>query len=251
MTTITSATLPRRLSRVVRLHLVSRMTFIGIPLIVLGVAWAISASIFFLIGSTVPGGDTLELQDASRNSWAVLSPVWYFISAGALAFAGTFPFALGMGSTRRDFHFGTTILFVVVSAGFSLFLTAMAALERATTGWGINNWMFNSVWIGIDSVFVDFYGLFVVHLLALFTGAAAATLWFRWKALGVIGFIAVSALALIGALAAIGYSPAGWEGFFAWASTIGLAGVFSLTLVPVIVMFAVSFVMSRFATPKE
>jgi hypothetical protein len=227
------------------------MTFIGIPLIVLGVAWVISGAVFFLIGSTVPGGDAMDLRDASRNSWAVLSPVWYLISAGALAFAGTFPFALGMGSTRRDFHFGTTILFVLVSAGFSLFLTVMAAVERATSGWGINNWMFNGVWIGLDSVFVDFYSLFVVHLLALFTGAAAATLWFRWKALGVIGFIAVCSAALIGGLAAIGYSDAGWEGFFMWASTLGFAGMFTLLLIPVGVMFLVSFIMNRFATPKQ
>ena len=247
---LSTTPLSTRLSRVIRLHLVSPMNFIGIPLIVIGIAWVISGAIFGILSVTVLG-TTEDLRDGARNSWAVLSPLWYLISAGALAFAGTFPFALGMGSTRRDFHLGTSVLFVALAAAFSLLYTLLAAVERLTTGWGFNNWMFNSLWIGFDTMLVDFLGLFVLHLLVLFTGAAGATLWMRWRALGVIGFIVVCAGLLVGLLAAIGFSTGSWSGFFAWAGSVGLAGMFGLMFIPVVGLFLVSLVMIRFATPKD
>ncbi|MGV8969752.1 MAG: hypothetical protein ACOH1J_04810 [Microbacteriaceae bacterium] len=249
--TPTPTSLATRLGRVIRLHVVSPMTFIVIPFIVLGIAWVISAAIFALLGATLEESDAEGLRAGARNSWAVLSPVWYLVSAGALGFAGTFPFALGMGSTRRDFHLGTSILFVVVSAGFSGIITGLAAIERATSGWGINNWMFNSLWIGTESVWVDFFGLFVIHLAVLFLGAAGATLWMRWRSLGVIGFITLCALLVVGSIAAIGLSPGSWVGFFTWVSGIGLGGMFGFLLLPVGALFLVTLIMIRFATPKN
>jgi hypothetical protein len=246
-----TAPLPTRLSRVIRLHMVNPITFIGIPLIVMGSAWIISAAVFSVLGATLVGATPADLQESARSSWAVLSPLWYLISAGALAFAGTFPFALGMGSTRRDFHLGTSLLFVVVSAGFAGLTTALAALERVTSGWGIGNWMFNALWIGLDSVALDFFGLFVLYLFVLFMGAAGASLWMRWRAIGVLGFVLVCAATLVAIVAAIGFSTGGWASFFTWASTIGLAGMFAVLFAPVGVLFVVSFIMIRFATPRD
>jgi hypothetical protein len=230
---------------------VSPLTFVGIPLLVLGLAWIISGAIFAVLGWTVSGADSEDLQQGARYSWAVLSPLWYLVTAGVLGFAGNFPFALGMGSTRRDFHLGTSLLFVLLSAALSALTTALAFLERATSGWWFNNWMFNSLWIGTDTVLVDFLGLFVLHLLVLFMGAAGATLWMRWRALGVIGFLVSVALVLVAGLAVIGFSPGSWNGFFVWVSSVGLSGLFGLLLIPVAVLFLVSFIMIRFATPKD
>ena len=240
-----------RIWRVVRLHLVDSRVYIGIPWLIVAIAFALSVIIAQIVSfATGNGGDTAESMRGQRYSWAVLAPQWYLIVVAVQTIGLTFPFALGFSVTRRDFYLGTSLLFVLISAANAIAFTALTQIEQVTSGWGLGTFMFNSLWFGLDGWYVDLLGFFVVQVLVLFVGASIATVYMRWKMPGMLVFWTSFALGVVGTVALITYTSS-WPMVTAWLTAQGTAGILLWLLIPAGVAAIGGFLALRRATPKN
>jgi len=188
---------PNAIWRIVRLLAVNPSIFFGIPWIILGAAWAVSMAIGLIAHGT--GANPADLQAGMRYSWAVMSPQWYLAVVGVQAVAFTFSFALGFGSTRRDYWLGMSTMFVLVALEMAVAIAVLVQIEKATNGWGLGISMFDALWYG-QSWWLDFYTSFAMELAVLFLGAGATAVYMRWRMHGMLVFwVSVVALILIGA----------------------------------------------------
>ena len=232
--------------RIVRLHCVNPSIFFGVPWLILGGAWAVTMVIALIINSA---GASAEDLDGMRYSWAVLSPQWYLVVVGVQAIGLTFSFALGFGTTRRDFWLGTSAMFVIVSFLNGVAIATLVQIEKATDGWGIGIAMFDSLWYGQQGWLTDFYTTLAMQLLVLFLGASVTTVYMRWRMRGML-ILLFSAIALLLAFIAIATFTSSWAALFEWFGSIGLVGGFSVVLAFAVACAIGGYLVIRRATPR-
>jgi hypothetical protein len=233
--------------RIVRLHAINPSVFFGIPWIILGSAWAVMMIVGLII--TGAGGPADEMAEGMRYSWAVLSPQWYLVVVGVQAIGLTFSFALGFGTTRRDFWLGTSAMFGIVSLLNAVAIATLVQIEKATNGWGIGIAMFDSLWYGQQGWLTDFYSTLAMQLLVLFIGASVTTVYMRWRMRGMM-IVTFSAIALFLAFIAIFTFSGSWMALFEWFGSIGIVGGFSIVLALAVVCAIGGYLVIRRATPR-
>jgi len=248
--TITPAPELSRIWNIVRLHLVNKQTFIGIPWIIVGGAWAVSMAIMLIVRASAGDADVIKAASGMTNSWAVLSPLWYMCAAGVLAIAQVFPFTLGFGVTRSDFYLGTSLLFALVSVGNSIGLATLTELEAVTNGWGIGAVMFQALFFKGGSWLANFFIFAVIQFGILFIGAAIAAIYMRWRVMGMLVFWLGLAALLVGIVALVTLSGS-WPLVGEWFVAQGVIGAFAWALVPVALAALTGYFILRRATPKN
>ena len=236
-----------RVTNVVRLHLVNRQVYIGIPWLILGGAFLVTIIIALLINYAT--GDPTGGKNGFEYSWAVISPLWYLAAVAVMAISQSFPFALGFGVTRRDFYLGTSLLFVVISLANAVALASLAEIEKATNGWGIGAGMFTSLFFD-GTWIVNFFVFTVVQLGIFFVGACIATVYMRWRVMGMLVFWFGFALILIGVIALITLTNT-WGPVIAWLVAQGTVGIWAWLLVLVALAAFTGYFVLRKATPKN
>lgn len=238
----------REIWRIVRLHSLNPSVFFGVPLIILGGAWVITLIITVLI--TAGTGEAVPYDAVGqRYSWAVISPQWYLVVVGVQALAFTFSFALGLGSTRRDYWLGTALMFVLTSAGFALLIAVLVQLEKATAGWFIGAHMFDTLWYGVGGFGLDVYSAFAMQLFVLFIGAGVTTVFMRWRARGML-VLMFSCITVALAAAALLTFTVTWPALFAWLVSLDIVGVFTLVLGLAVLSAVGGYLVIRKATPR-
>lgn len=253
MTTLTATpalTPPSEFTRIVnvmRLHLVNRQVYIGIPWMILGGAFAVSMLVALLIN--VATGDMTGARLGFQYSWAVISPLWYLAAVAVMAIAQSFPFALGFGVTRRDFYLGTALLFLLISVGNGLALATLAEIEDATNGWGIGMGMFTSLFFTGPWI-ANFFMYVVIQLGIFFIGACIATVYMRWRVMGMFVFWFGAALLLLAAIAVVTLTET-WGAVIEWFVAQGVVGIFGWLLIPVSLAALLGYFILRGATPKN
>ncbi|MET4159973.1 hypothetical protein [Agromyces sp. PvR057] len=233
--------------RIVRLHCVNPSVFFGIPWIILGSAWAVMMIVGLII--TGAGGPAEDMAEGMRYSWAVLSPQWYLVVVGVQAIGMTFSFALGFGTTRRDFWLGTSAMFGIVSFLNAVAIATLVQIEKATDGWGIGIAMFDSLWYGQQGWLTDFYTTLAMQLLVLFIGASVTTVYMRWRMRGML-FVAFGAIVLFLAFIATMTFSGTWMALFEWFAAIGVVGGFTIVLALAVVCAIGGYLVIRRATPR-
>ncbi|AWB96516.1 hypothetical protein DCE93_13405 [Agromyces badenianii] len=233
--------------RIVRLHCVNPSVFFGVPWIILGSAWAIMMIVGLII--TGAGGPADDMAEGMRYSWAVLSPQWYLVVVGVQAIGLTFSFALGFGTTRRDFWLGTSAMFGIVSLLNAVAIATLVQIEKATNGWGIGIAMFDSLWYGQQGWLTDFYTTLAMQLLVLFIGASVTTVYMRWRMRGMM-IVLFSSIVLLLAFIAIATFSGSWPAIVAWLGSIGVAGGFTIVLGLAVVCAIGGYLVIRRATPR-
>ena len=241
---------PERIWNVVRLHLVDRRTYIGIPWLIVGMAFVVTIFVAQIVGFTTGGLGTPDAIEGQRYSWAVLSPQWYLIVVGVQAISFGFPLALGFGVTRRDFYLGTALLFVLISAANALAFAVLTQIEQLTDGWWIDTYMFNALWLGLDGFWVDLFSFFVMQLLVFLVGASIATIYMRWRMPGMLVFWSSLVLAVVGTVTIITFTSS-WPAVGLWYGAQGIAGIFAWLLLPAAVAGFGGFLALCRATPKN
>jgi hypothetical protein len=253
MTTATPAlSAPSEFSRVwnvVRLHMVNRQTYVGIPWIIVGGAWVVSMVIAFIINMTA-GSDADKAFAGMSNSWAVISPLWYLCAVGVLAIAQSFPFALGFGVTRRDFYLGTSLLFLLSSLANGVALSTLVEVERITNGFGIGAVMFRALFFQYGTWFSNFFIFTVIQLGIFFIGACIATIYMRWRVVGMLVFWLSAVAVILVAITAISLTYS-WPIIGAWLVAQGAVGLFAWALIPVAAAALTGYFILRKATPKN
>ena len=225
--------------KVLRLHLVPGPLAILWPWLILAISFVVNLVIFGLA----------DVPDAHRSTGGLGSLYGVMLFATVAVCTQVFPFALGLGVTRRSFVAGTTLFLVGHSVLAGVVLTALNALEHATHGWGVHMRFFTPGFVDQRSTWAQFL-LYAVPFLAVSTlGMAMGVVLKRWGATGMY-WLSISSIVLVGAvMALIGWRD--WWGpvlrFFTDTEALALVAGYPSLLAVLFVLL--SWVGLRRATP--
>ncbi|MEE1621824.1 hypothetical protein ACQ3I4_09615 [Zafaria sp. Z1313] len=221
------------LAKIVKLHFVDRSRMIDVPLMIFAGTVGISIIIMLILQAFVPATPE-QLSEGFRNSQAAL---WcfagYFVNVGVMAYARTMPYAMGMGATRRQYWWGTTVTLVLESLFLALAMVAFLALERATGHWFTGTRMFDTYVVGNGNYWYLFLMGFGISFSMLFIGAVFASLYLRWNQKGVLTAVFGIVVAILLAVLLVlwtGFDLIAWFGPFSFPKiaavlvAIGLLG---------------------------
>ncbi|MGF7123487.1 ABC transporter permease [Rhodococcus sp. AG1013] len=183
----------RRLLAVCRLHVVSWPLLLAAPAAILAVTFAINLTIFALIDS----------EGETHATGAALSLYGFVVAFYAQAMTQTFPFALGLSVTRRQFFTSTGVVAVVQSAAFAAVLQLLSVIEAATDGWGVGMRMFGVLRYATDSSVLQTVTLFASLLLTTSISILLGAVYQRWRTpgfllagTGTIGALGIAAVVI-------------------------------------------------------
>ncbi|PJJ61632.1 ABC transporter permease [Compostimonas suwonensis] len=235
-----------RVWNVVRLHLVNRWNYIGLPWIILGCAFTISLFVWIII----VGAAGANATEGTQYSGAVSSIFIYMLVVAVQSINLTFPFALGYSVTRRDFYLGTSLLFVLISAMNAAVLTVLSYLEDITGGWWVGGHMFTVVWVSDGPLLQRLFVFFALQLFFFFIGASIATVYMRWRITGMVVLWVALALVFVGLFALLVFTDS-WSIVGDWFVAVGAVGAIAWSLVITVLAGLLGYFVLRGATPKN
>lgn len=209
------------LVKVVRFHLVDRMSYLLLPCAVTAFSFAVNLAVVAMVPTPESG--------AYYSGGVVAIYVFLFV-AGALSATSWMPFGFALGLSRRTYFLGTVLLALVLAAGYAPALAALQALERVSGGWWGGVHFFRVPWILDGPWYLTLATSFVLLVLFFMYGMWSGLVFRRWKLPGLVVFIATQVLVLLGAaliVTRLRVWPAIGE-FLATSSALGLAGWLAL-----------------------
>ncbi|WP_459545102.1 ABC transporter permease [Nocardia sp. X0981] len=156
-----------------RIHTVAWPLLIAWPLGVLVAAFVISWGIFALIDSP-----------ESHITGSVYSILGVMLAFYLGAMTQTFPFALGLGVTRRDFFAATLLVGVAQVAGLGVLLWTLGVIEDHTDGWGVGMVMFGLPGSFTGNLLVQLAAYLAFLALVATLGLLAGAIYQRWRVTG-------------------------------------------------------------------
>ncbi len=184
----TVAPLTHRIVNVLRLHIANPWQTLITPWLVYAAIFGASLAIWYAVVTAAGGRDQIDPDAFSTNGGSS----WIFVYMMVIAIQAmnlTFSFALGLGMTRRDYYLGTSAYFVALSAMYAAGITVLGGVESATDGWGVGGSFFASWPVADLSSWQQFLVYFLLANLFVFFGAAAGSVWVRWRSLGLYLFL--------------------------------------------------------------
>jgi hypothetical protein len=127
---------------------------------------------------------------------------------------------LALGVSRRTFYFGTALLTLVLAALDGLILAALAEIERATGGWGVDMHFFQVGFIFVGAWYLTWLTSFVCLSFAFAYGMCTGTVYRRFDTAGVVIFVLAQ-----GILVLVGTRFHSINHFFTHLSATGLTGI--------------------------
>lgn len=223
---------------VAKMQLINKWTFLGIPAVIIVLAFLLSLGIWALIPNTVE----------VKYSGAGQAVMWYFFGLGIQSLTMTFPFSQGLSISRRSFFLGTVGLFAVLAAVVSGLYVVLGLVEKATNGWGLQGRMFALEWVAEQPWFIQLFFYFVIMLFLFLLGFWSATVYKRWRTTGTLVMCVGFAVLLLGAAALTTWQDR-WGDFGAWAASQTPASTGLLALALAAVLGVGAFLTLRRATP--
>ncbi len=224
---------------------VARLQFVAWPSVV-GWPWAI-LTLSFVINLAVYGA--MDDTDLQPTTGGLLSIYVMMFVACLNSITQVFPFALGLGVSRRSFYLGNVLQFVAQAIGYAAVLYLLAVVEEATDGWGIRLRFFGLPFVWVENPLLRFLGYAIPFLLLGFLGIAIALVFKRW---GVNGMLTLTTAALIGfgGLSVLATWQHWWPAIGRWfADQSGAALLVGWPALLTLPLAAVSYLVIRRATP--
>jgi hypothetical protein len=237
-----------RWANVMRMHAANPWPTLITPWLIFAAVFGLNYAIWRIIIASAGGRENLDL-DAFVYNGGVTWILIFMMVVAVQAMNLTFQFALGFSVTRRDYYLGTVAYFVALSVFYTAGITAMAALERATDGWGVGGYFFAPFGLydlPLWQVSVVFLAMF---LLFFFLGSAVATVWVRWRATGLYIFFLTLAALLVAAVWIVASADA-WGSVWGFFSGNSALENVSWTLVLTAASALSAYVMLRRATAR-
>ncbi|WP_341717106.1 ABC transporter permease [Micromonospora sp. FIMYZ51] len=225
---------------------VARLQFVAWPLVV-GWPWGILALSFFINLALFTA--MREPIEAEPTTGGLLSIYIVMLVACITTITQDFPFAIGLGVSRRSFYLGNVLQFGAQAISYAAVLYLLAVTEEATGGWGIGLRFFGLPFLLVEHPVLRFLGFAIPFLLLGFLGMAIALVFKRW---GVNGMLTLGTLSLVvfGGAAVLaswrGWWPAIGEWFADQSGAALLVGYPALLAIPLAI---VSWLIIRRATP--
>ncbi|GAB3655319.1 hypothetical protein GCM10027591_10940 [Zhihengliuella somnathii] len=186
------------LSKIVRLHFADRSRMIDSPALIMAGVAVLIVLIMVILRNFTPATEAELSQGFRYNQAALWCLSGYIMNLGVMAYARTMPYAMGLGSTRRQYFWGTTAALTVEALIIAAMMTVFLFLEKVTGHWFTGARMFDTFLTG-DGDYGSLLMLgFGVSLAMLFLGSFFAAVYMRWSVPGVLGSIAVLVLGLLG-----------------------------------------------------
>lgn len=240
-----------RILNVVKLHFANPWTTLWVPMLILAVIFLVNLAIWWLISTGIDdAADRADATDGFQWSGASLYIFVYMMVVAIQAMNATFGFALGFSTTRRDYYLGSSVFFVVLSLIWTVLLTALAAIEEATGGWGLGGRMFTATYFGDGAWWERGLVFLGMMLFFFFFGAAVATIYVRWKANGLYAFFVLMAVALVGSIALVTLTES-WPAVGEWFSANRAPGVVAWSLIPTVLAAGAGYLLLQRATPRS
>jgi hypothetical protein len=252
--TTTTATNPvarrGRILAVTRLQFVDVRSVLVLPWIILGAILVLNIAIWWVVLSEAgtPAAEA-DVRDGLQWSGASSFIFIYMLIVAMQAIAGTFPFALGFGVTRRNYYLGTSLAFVILSVVYAAGLTLLAAVEEATGGWGLGGRMFTAVYFGGNEWYSRFLYYLALMLVFLFVGAMMATIYMRWKTTGIVVTFVVLAILVAGAAAIVTLTDS-WQPIATFVTSLSDLGNIAALVITALLAACVGYLVLRRATPR-
>jgi hypothetical protein len=204
-----------RITNVLMLHLKGWRYWFLVPWSIVLFSFVINLMIAALFG----GGTAIYTGGLS-------SIYIYMLVLGSLTVKETFPFALGFSVRRRDYYLGTLVMAAAISA-VSAFLIWLLSLVEAylLPGWGMNLHFFHLPYLTDGPLAGQFWIFFVVMLWMYWLGFAPASVFQRFRSIGLYGLTA----AVLLPATFLGFAATRWNwwgaifGWFAQQSAFDLA----------------------------
>lgn len=182
-----------RILNVVRMQLLTKMTFLWIPLIILTSTFLFTLAIFALI----PSGEM-------KYGGGIQAPLWYLLAMGIQAVSLTFPFSQAMSVTRREFYLGTMLMGTLAVTALSVIVLVGGLIEDATDGWGVNGLFFRvALPLWDQSPMLAMLVFFTAGLFLFVMGFLFATVYRRWGTIAVVSAGVGLGVALLAAVAVL------------------------------------------------
>lgn len=175
----------KRTLNVARLHTVAWPLIIGWPIAVLFIAFVISYTIFALIPTT---------DNEYNFTGSVFSMYGFAVGFYLQAVTQTFPFALGVSVTRREFFGASALVGVIQSALLATIVYVLSVIEAATGGFGVKMRMFGVLRYATDNPVLQWLGFFATLLLVASIGQFIGVVYQRYR---VNGFLAIGVAAIV------------------------------------------------------
>ncbi len=236
-----------RIANVVRLQLGNPWTPVILPWMILGFIFLGNIAVLLLIGINTGGRDARDAREGFSYSGASFYIFIYMMVVAIQSINITFPFALGLGVTRRDYWLGSSVTFVLLATMYSVGITILGLIERATGGWGLGGAMFAPVYYG-EEWWQRLLVVFIALLFFLFLGSALGVIYLRWKATGMIVFFASLATLLIVTGFVLTFTNR-WPGLGAALAAASPLEIASWFLIPTALAGVLGFFIMQKATP--
>jgi hypothetical protein len=196
-----------------RLHLVNPMVALGMPWVIVGLAFAINLAIWHL----TPAG----AQDGGFTGG--LLALYITIMIGYVqSVTQLLPFGMGLSLSRRAFYLGVTLFAVAESLAYGVVLSALTAVEDATNGWGAEMSFWAPGPLDVDNAALQVLVSGALLLAFAFIGIGLGVVHKRWGQAGTWG-LAIGSLALFGGLAVLISWLDAWPTIGTWFADQSLA----------------------------
>ncbi|MCV2395359.1 hypothetical protein OEB99_13665 [Actinotalea sp. M2MS4P-6] len=238
----------RRLWNAVRLHVANPWPTLILPWFIFAAIFGLNLAIWQIISIAAGGTQNLD-ADAFDYNGGVTWVLFFLVAMAVQAMSLTFRFALGLGMTRRDYYVGTVAYLAGLAAMYAVGIAVLAQVERATDGWGLGGRFFAPWFLADLPAWQLWYLNAAVGLMLAMIGTVVATMWVRWKALGLYTFFGAFAVILV----ATGWSltvSESWGSLGRYLTTHEPAAIVSWTLPVSLLCGLLGFAILRRATPR-
>ncbi|WP_040789955.1 hypothetical protein [Nocardia paucivorans] len=205
---------------IVRVHTGAWPFLIAWPLGILLIAFLIPWTIF-----------TLDPVENAETVGSVYSTFGMISAFYITAMTQTFPFALGLGVTRRDYFAATLLCGAAQVLGFTVLLWVLSVIEGATDGWGVGMVMFGLQAKLTDNALLQLGGIAAMITVVVGLGLLIGAVHQRWRAVGL--YTMFTGVLVVGGSAAILIT---WQ---QWWPEIGRWFADTPRVVPMVVLPAV------------
>ncbi|QCB50851.1 ABC transporter permease [Rhodococcus sp. PAMC28707] len=178
----------KRTLNVARMHAIAWPLIIGWPLVVLAISFVISYTIFALVPTT---------DNEYNFTGSVFSMYGFAIGFYIQAVTQTFPFALGISVTRREFFNASALVALVQSAVLATLVYVLSIIEASTGGFGVKLRMFGIFRYATDDPALQWLGIFTTVLLVAAIGLVVGVVYQRYRVTGIFG-LGLASIVLLG-----------------------------------------------------
>jgi hypothetical protein len=198
----------RRVLAAARLHYFHPLAALGIPWLVVGIAFAINLALWSLAGiDQASDGDAFT---GGVSSLYITVMVAYVTSVTQLL-----PYAMGISVSRRTFYLATALVAVVEAVGYGIVIALLAEIEEATGGWGAALEFWAPAAMNVDNFALQVLLSGAPMLALMFIGMGFGVVYKRWGQAAVWGLI-LGSLVFFGALAILVTGLEAWGAVGRW-----------------------------------